>query len=85
MEVSNYDEALRLQNVLAAYDQFQFENKIKPDYCNASGVQVYDHSISDEELEEMSLDDRWVDIEDKEELKEMKDSLLSSGWTLVET
>lgn len=29
-----------LCNVLGEYDAFQFENNVKPDYCNVGGVQV---------------------------------------------
>lgn len=39
--VSSLQEAVKLMDVLAAYDKFQLENKIKPDYCNAGGVEVY--------------------------------------------
>lgn len=29
-------------NILAEYDLFQFENNIKPDYSNASGLEVFE-------------------------------------------
>lgn len=35
-------QALNLLDCLAEYDKFQFENRIKPDYCNAGGL-VYEH------------------------------------------
>lgn len=38
--VSTLTEAKLLLTVLADYDLFQFENRVKPDYCNAGGVQV---------------------------------------------
>jgi len=28
--------------LLADYDRFQYENAIKPDYCNASGLEVFE-------------------------------------------
>lgn len=34
-------EAKRLLATLAQYDKFQFDNNIKPDYCNAGGLEVY--------------------------------------------
>ena len=40
--VANIGEAQRLLKVLADYDIFQFENKIKPDYCNAGGLLVHE-------------------------------------------
>lgn len=69
IEVPTWDEALRLQCALTQYDLFQFNNNIKPDYSNASGIQFYDHTIPDDELEEMELEDRWVDIEDWDDLQ----------------
>ena len=46
-------EAKKLLGVLAAYDQFQFDNRIKPDYCNAGGLSVFE-------------DGEWVDWYDPE-------------------
>ena len=40
-----------LMDALAEYDLFQFENRIKPDYCNAGGIQ------------EFTDDDEWEDID----------------------
>jgi hypothetical protein len=40
VEVKNVDEAKKLLVTLAEYDLFQFKNKIKPDYANASGLEV---------------------------------------------
>ncbi|MFX6230456.1 hypothetical protein ABTF44_20900, partial [Acinetobacter baumannii] len=31
-------------DVLAKYDAFQFENNVKPDYCNAGGVR-FSHPV----------------------------------------
>ena len=39
--VDTPQEAKLLVNVLAQYDLFQYENRIKPDYCNASGLEEY--------------------------------------------
>lgn len=40
--VDTPQEAQRVLNVLANYDIFQFKNHIKPDYCNAAGLEVYE-------------------------------------------
>jgi len=40
--VKNYEEALLLIRVLANYDLFQFENRVKPDYSNAGGLEVWE-------------------------------------------
>ena len=36
--VSSVAEGVKIMDVLAAYDKFQFENRIKPDYCNVGGL-----------------------------------------------
>ena len=38
VECETLDEAWKIVNVLAQYDLFQYDNNIKPDYSNASGV-----------------------------------------------
>ncbi len=37
--VSSLEEATKVLGVLADYDLFQYEDRIKPDYCNASGLE----------------------------------------------
>lgn len=38
--VANLIEAKLLLSALADYDKFQFARHIKPDYCNAGGLQI---------------------------------------------
>ena len=45
-------------DMLGAYDQFQYENKVKPDYCNAGGLQ--------EKVADNGNDDDWEEYEDEE-------------------
>lgn len=42
VEVSSVEEAKKISDVLGNYDLFQFENRIKPDYANATVVEQYD-------------------------------------------
>lgn len=42
--VKTVREAKLLLDTLAKYDLFQFENKVKPDYFNAGGLEVWDGS-----------------------------------------
>ena len=42
VKVKNPKEAKKILDVLAQYDLYQFDNNIKPDYCNAGGLQVED-------------------------------------------
>ena len=41
--VKNTDEAILIMETLANYDIFQYENGIKPDYCNAGGLNVFEN------------------------------------------
>ena len=41
VEVKTLEEAKKIMDVLANYDLFQFENKIKPDYCNMTFLEEY--------------------------------------------
>lgn len=57
--VSSIDEAAKVISMLAQYDLYQYENSIKPDYANATGLQM----LEDGEWCEWS-DDNWSDIDD---------------------
>ena len=49
--VGSREEGQKLLKVLADYDRFQFQNRIKPDYCNAGGLSVLE-------------DGEWVDLDE---------------------
>lgn len=36
--VASVEEGAKILQVLSDYDKFQFDNNIKPDYCNAGGL-----------------------------------------------
>lgn len=38
VKVASVEEGRQLSAVLAAYDQFQLDESIKPDYCNVTGI-----------------------------------------------
>lgn len=50
--VESPEQGKWLCDVLADYDLFQYENRIKPDYANAGGVQQLD-------------EDGWSDYDDE--------------------
>lgn len=60
--VKTLAEARLTMNTLAEYDQFQFQHRIKPDYSNAGGVEVYEPISGD--------DDGWMEFrtEDDDEI-----------------
>lgn len=42
VHVDSPEEAVKIMDMLAMYDLFQYENRIKPDYCNAQGLEEFD-------------------------------------------
>lgn len=56
-EVPTLGEGRRMCDCLAEYDKFQFENRIKPDYCNTGGVQVSHQDFCDGDWEDVPDDD----------------------------
>lgn len=63
VNVGSLDEGVKIMDVLADYDKFQFENNIKPDYCNAGGITVLE--IIDEDIGPERVD--WYDEETGED------------------
>lgn len=57
VSVPSYKDGTKLEEVLARYDAFQFENNIKPDYCNTGGTQ-WRHPVL--------TDGQWADLEEDE-------------------
>lgn len=53
VEVRSIKEGRKLLHVLADYDRFQFEHQVKPDYCNAGGLEQYE-------------DGEWCEIDGEE-------------------
>lgn len=47
VDVSSVSEAAKLLSVLANYDLFQYENRVKGDYANAGGLNVWDEDEQD--------------------------------------
>jgi hypothetical protein len=42
VHVASIEDAARIMDLLAEYDDWQFRHRIKPDYSNATVLQVYD-------------------------------------------
>lgn len=56
VEVESVTEAVKIMDVLANYDLFQFENKVKPDYCNMGILQKYEEEEGEGEWLDWDLD-----------------------------
>lgn len=54
VEVNSVKEAILIIDTLARYDQYQYENNIKPDFCNAGGLLVLE-------------DGEWIDWHDEDD------------------
>ena len=64
--VDSLEEAIKVLDILADYDLFQYENKVKPDYCSAQGLEEYD-----------PVDEEWYEWHSKDDMniREYKDRL----------
>lgn len=60
VETDSLQEAVKIKNALADYDLFQYENNVKGDYANANGIEMWDESLTDQDLVDTELEDRWV-------------------------
>lgn len=61
-------EAKKILDTLARYDQFQLDHNIKPDYCNAGGLECFnqDGDITDFEWCDWYDDETGEDIDSYE-------------------
>jgi len=42
VDVESVEEGVKIMDALAEYDNFQYETSVKPDYCNAGGLEMFD-------------------------------------------
>jgi hypothetical protein len=71
VEVATLVEAKLLLEALADFDQFQLDNRIKGDYCNCGGLEVWNEDDNDWEDWFNEDCDREIDDYTLEELREM--------------
>jgi hypothetical protein len=72
VEVETLVEAKLVMDTLSIYDQFQFQNNIKPDYSNMSGLEVWNEDC---EGWEDWYDEDDFNFEEHCEENEIKDGL----------
>jgi hypothetical protein len=75
VEVATPEEAIKILDVLADYDLFQFENNVKGDYCNAQGLETLEDFEGDGNLEWCE----WHDPETDFDIREYRDHLLETS------
>ena len=56
VEVNSIAEGVKVMDVLANYDLFQYENNVKGDYSNAGGIHMLDRDDNED-----GPDGSWVD------------------------
>lgn len=88
--VKSVEEGKKVMDLLAAYDMFQLQNNIKPDFCNTGGLQMFvDGEWEDWHLE--TEDDYFEDIDEyceqcdrSEELEEFNRALFKQiDWRKI--
>ena len=85
--VNSPEEGQKVLDILAAYDMFQLQNDIKPDFCNIGGLQMWNEFEKDWIDWTMETEDDFFEdldeycdseyCEQKEELESFKEVLYS--------
>lgn len=90
--VNTAEEGKKLLDTLAAYDAFQLQNNVKPDYCNVGGLQYFDGEdwcdwyIETDDFYYDDLDEYCEsdDCEQKEELENFRDEVFKQiDWSHI--
>lgn len=63
--VQSAEEGKKVMDILAAYDAYQLQNRIKLDYCNAGGLQVYNPETGEYEDWYFETEDEYFDDVDE--------------------
>lgn len=71
VDVKNIEEAWLILNTLWEYDLFQYDNRIKRDYANASGLVYFDEEEQEwfewEDEEGLDIQEHFISLEELEE------------------
>lgn len=63
--VTTLEEGKKVMDILAAYDLFQLENNIKPDFANMNGLQIFNEEEQEWEDWYLETDDNYYDNVDE--------------------
>ena len=80
--VDTVEEGKKVMDILAAYDLFQLENHIKPDFSNVNGLQRYNKECDEWDDWDIETEDDYFDdvdeyLSDNEEINEFTRTLFS--------
>lgn len=80
VEVASVSEGVKLMRTLADYDRFQYENNVKPDYCNQGGLQQWSEDCDgdgtpgwEDWYDDEAMEDdpeRWLEAQTAKEVAE---------------
>lgn len=63
--VDTVEDGKKVMDILSAYDAFQLQNGIKPDYCNMGGIEMWNEDESRwEDWYEETENDYFDDVDD---------------------
>lgn len=89
--VGSVEEGKKVMDMLACYDAFQLQHRIKPDYCNTGGLQIYNPDIAD--YEDWYIDneegyfedvDDYIDATGNEDIKKFTEEIFEQiDWDLI--
>lgn len=91
--VQSVEEGKRVMDMLAAYDAYQLQNRVKPDYSNVGGLQIYNPEIADYEDWYLETEDDYFDDVDEylesigkaDKIDEFTNELFKQiDWKLIE-
>lgn len=74
VQCASIDVALALLDVLAQYDLFQLHHRVKPDYCNANGIEYFDYDEGE-----------WYEFDVKDELEDYREAMQSPAVMGLDT
>lgn len=63
--VQSVEEGKKIMDILSVYDAYQLQNRIKPDYCNMGGLEIYNPETGDYEGWYFETEDNYFDNVDE--------------------
>ena len=73
--VETVEDGKKMMDILAAYDLFQLQNNVKPDYSNVGGLQMWDEEEKEWCDWFMETENDFFEDEKSEELKKFNKEL----------
>lgn len=86
--VQSEEDGKKVMTILAAYDAYQLQHNIKPDYCNSGGIQLYDPNVADWVDYDSEIEDEYSEdgdeYSDPEEIESFKEEMFNQiDWKKI--